>query len=66
MEKEVVKELIQNEFNEDNLKLELDKLLNQSEYRNEMIKQLIELKNKLGGGGASKKTAELMLSYLKN
>ncbi|MEK6616829.1 MAG: lipid-A-disaccharide synthase [Bacteroidota bacterium] len=62
MEKEVVRELIQNDFNEENLKSEVDKLLNKSEYRNEMLKQLTDLRNKLGGAGASRRTAELMVN----
>jgi len=66
MEKEVVKELIQNEFNESALKKETDKLFNDKEYRIKMIAGLEELKKKLGGAGASEKTARLMMSYLKN
>ena len=64
MKKEVVKELIQNEFNKKNLKAELSKLLNDKQYRSKMIGELDELKKKLGGFGASKKTAELMMKYL--
>ncbi|MCK6649475.1 MAG: lipid-A-disaccharide synthase [Bacteroidia bacterium] len=64
MDKEIVKELIQDELNEKNLKLELDKLL-EGNSREEMIRSYGELKIKLGGAGASRKTAELMLSYLK-
>lgn len=66
MEQEVVRELIQNNFNEKNLQGELNKLLNQPEYRNKMISHLNVLKNKLGSSGASRRTAELMLAYLKN
>lgn len=65
MDKEIVKELIQNELNETNLKTELDKLLN-TETRKKMLNDYAELKIKLGGSGASKKTAELMLAYLKD
>lgn len=64
MGREVVKELIQNEFNEKNLRAELNKLLNEKEYRNKMINDFIQLKEKLGRGGASRKTAEKMLGYL--
>ena len=65
MKKEVVKELIQNEFNKKNLKVELNKLLKDKIYRDKMIGELEELKKKLGGFGASKKTAELMMKYLR-
>lgn len=64
MDKEIVKELIQNELNETNLKIELDKLFNSNSRKN-MLNDYAELKTKLGGSGASKKTAELMFSYLK-
>ncbi len=64
MEKEVVKELIQSDFNETAVKTELDKLLSQQEYRNAMTGNLNELKRKLGGAGASKKTAQFIVSAL--
>jgi lipid-A-disaccharide synthase len=64
MKKEVVKELIQSEFNKKNLIAELSRLLNDKEYRNKMIGDMEELKKKLGGAGASKKTAEMMIKYL--
>ncbi len=63
MDEEIVKELIQNELNENNLKIELDKLLN-TQSRIKMLAQYTKLKMKLGGSGASGKTAELMISYL--
>ena len=63
MDKEIVKELIQNELIENNLKSELDKLLN-TETRKKIITDYSELTTKLGGAGASKKTAELMIAYL--
>jgi len=65
MDKEIVKELIQSELNEVNLKTELDKLLT-GNSRKEMILNYENLKQRLGGAGASKKTAELMISYLMN
>ena len=65
MGKEVVKELIQKEFNSKNLTIELEKIINKGENREKMILELTELKNKLAGSGASKKTAKLMLGYLK-
>lgn len=64
MDKEIVKELIQHELNESNLKAELDKLLNPV-TRNKIIKDYTELKQKLGGAGASAKAATLMIDYLK-
>lgn len=64
MDKEIVKELIQNELNEQNLRTELDKLL-KGPSRKRMLEDYAELKEKLGGEGASSKTAELMIRYLK-
>ncbi|MGQ0829988.1 MAG: lipid-A-disaccharide synthase [Bacteroidota bacterium] len=64
MDKLIVTELIQNELNETNLKVELDKLLEPA-TRSRIIADYIELKQKLGGSGASKKTAELMVGYLR-
>ncbi len=65
MDQEIVKELIQNELNETKLKTELDKLLI-TESRDRMMQNYAELKAKLGGKGASKKAAELMVGYLKS
>ncbi|MBA3706638.1 MAG: lipid-A-disaccharide synthase [Bacteroidetes bacterium] len=64
MDKVIVKELIQQELNENNLKSELDKLLIPA-TRSKLLVEYAELKEKLGGSGASKKTAELMIKYLK-
>lgn len=59
MEKEVVKELIQSEFTVKNLKKELQKIL-EKETRERMFLDYYELEQKLGGKGASLKTAELI------
>jgi lipid-A-disaccharide synthase len=64
MEKEVVKELIQNELNKENLISELKKILFDREKTGVIKKDYQELKVKLGGGGASQKTAKLMMEYL--
>ena len=63
MNREVVKELIQNDFTSKQLKLELDKLLD-SEKRSLMLKDYQELKTKLGAVGASQNTAELIVNSL--
>lgn len=65
MDREIVKELIQNELNEKNLKAELDKLLDPAS-RQLMLENYEELKAKLGGAGASKYTAGLMVAALKD
>ena len=64
MDREVVKELIQNEFTETNLRTEFEKIAKSESYRKKMLEDYQELYAKLGGGGASAKTAELMLKSL--
>ena len=64
MDEEIVKELIQSDFNEFNLKAELNNLLNH-ETINKILSNYSLLTAKLGGPGASKKTADLMINYLK-
>lgn len=64
MDKEVVKELIQNEFNSKNLKRELDIILDPYE-RTKFFINYYELEKKLGGKGASEKTAKLIFKALK-
>jgi lipid-A-disaccharide synthase len=63
MEKEVVKELIQAELNKKNLKKELKKILDK-DHRETIFKQYYELEQKLGGIGASEKTARLIFEDL--
>lgn len=60
MNKEVVKELIQHEMNEDKLVQELEALLNQSDYRNRMLADYDALQEDLGGKGASERVAREM------
>jgi lipid-A-disaccharide synthase len=61
MDKEVVKELIQEDCNTKNIKLELSKLL-EPKTRTVILKNYDLLEKKLGGNGASAKTAELIIS----
>jgi lipid-A-disaccharide synthase len=65
MDQEVVTELIQNECNPKRIKEELQKLLNPS-YRQNLLKNYDILEQKLGGIGASKKTAKLIVADLKS
>lgn len=63
MEREIVKELIQHELTPGRLADELGKILD--EERSAMIrKEYTALAEKLGGPGASAKTARLMVQYL--
>ncbi|MDD3005513.1 lipid-A-disaccharide synthase [Flavobacterium sp.] len=63
MNREVVKELIQDEFNTKNLKTELAKILN-PETRQQILKDYQELEKRLGGEGASLKTAKLIVNAI--
>jgi lipid-A-disaccharide synthase len=66
MDKEVVKELIQDEMNEKNLEFELTKLLKDPLKRGELQRDYAALKQLLSeGGDASKNAAELILGFAK-
>nr|WP_317235480.1 lipid-A-disaccharide synthase [Niabella ginsengisoli] len=63
MDKEVVKELIQNEMNVKNLTRELDQLLNDPERQRQISEDYKQLKNKLSAEGtASEKAAEIIIA----
>ncbi len=59
MDREVVTELIQHEFNEKRLEEELSKILDK-EHRSQLFDAYRELEEKLGGKGASAKAAKLI------
>ncbi len=65
MDKLVVKELIQEDYTKEILSQELNRLLNDENYREEMLQNFDELLGKLGEIGASDRTAKLIVSYLK-
>ena len=63
LDKEVVKELIQENLNEKNLTSELNKIL-EGDHRINMLKSYNKLTDKLGNKGASEKTALKIFNYL--
>lgn len=63
MDAPVVTELIQGELTAENLRQELSKLLEPA-YRDKLLAQYDELETKLGGNGASEKTARLIFKSL--
>ena len=65
MDEVVVTELIQDKFNPKNLKQELSKLLEEN-HRKVLLKKYDDLESKLGGVGASEKTAKIIVKVLKN
>lgn len=64
MDREVVRELIQDDLNPMNLRIELERLF-QDLNRKSIEKEYCELKEKLGGPGASKKSSILITNYLR-
>ncbi|NPA09453.1 MAG: lipid-A-disaccharide synthase [Chlorobi bacterium] len=60
MDREVVKELIQNDLNTDNLVEELKKIL-ETEKRTQLLRDYDLLREKLGGKGASENAADVIL-----
>jgi lipid-A-disaccharide synthase len=64
MEKEVVKELLQDEFSVANLKIELSTILFDFGRREAIINDYKEMKSKLGKGGASTKAACEIVNFL--
>jgi len=64
--KEVVKELIQGDFNARNLLDELRTMLTDDAYQARIREGYAEVRAKLGQHQAAQKTAELMVKYLKN
>jgi len=64
MDREVVKELIQDELNTANIKKELGAIIAGGLKRRQMKDDYKALKEKLGKGGASKRTAQLILESL--
>ena len=65
MDREVVKELIQGDLNEDNLVKELDQLLHNGKRQRRLLEDYEELKDKLGNVGASEKAADVIIEALK-
>nr|WP_294949815.1 lipid-A-disaccharide synthase [uncultured Mucilaginibacter sp.] len=63
MDKEVVKELIQQDCNFHNISNELDKLVGLEDYRNILLANYDLLDERMGKPGASAKTAALIIKY---
>lgn len=64
MDKEVVKELIQNDLTKENLIQEIEKI--QKGKKEEILRDYQSLKQKLGGSGASENAAQIIVNLLKN
>lgn len=66
MDREVVKELIQEEANAARIEAELRKILHDSPERTKLFEDYQELAVKVGPSGASQRTAEKINQYLRN
>ncbi|GAB2620048.1 lipid-A-disaccharide synthase [Emticicia sediminis] len=65
-QKEVVKELIQDDLTIENLSSELDKIINNESFRNQQMLEYKQVKESLGEVGASEKTGRRIVEILKN
>ena len=65
-QKEVVKELIQDELTIDNLFINLNKILNDPDFRNKQMNDYKEVKESLGNVGASEKTGRRIVEILQS
>lgn len=64
LNKGIFKELLQNECTPESILAELDKLLNNDKYREEMRENYFKVKEILGGSGASQKIASAIINEL--
>jgi lipid-A-disaccharide synthase len=63
MDSGVVKELIQQDYNPQNIAAEVDRIVNNKDYRAAMLHNYDKLDERMGKPGASAKTAELIVKY---
>lgn len=66
MDRQVVKELIQEDCTSKNLTEELNNLLHNTHYRQQVLADYYALDKRMGAPGASAQTANLIVQYLKN
>ena len=64
MDRQVLKELIQNDFTAENLKIELDKIIHDTDYRKNMINDYQTMKDKLGNTEATERIAGEIENFL--
>lgn len=64
MDKKVITELLQEQLTEENLKTELQLVIQEGTHRTEMLNNFEQLNQLLGGTGASERIAKKMYSYL--
>jgi len=65
MDEEIVRELIQHDLNQKELKQELNAILKGGRKRTKMLADYSEMRKRVGGAGASERGAALMFNYLR-
>ncbi|MBQ7126773.1 lipid-A-disaccharide synthase [bacterium] len=65
LNRDIVKELIQYNFTSDNICFETEKLLYEREYRDEIIKNLLDVREKLSHKSAAEEAATCILELIK-
>lgn len=65
VDRPVFRELLQDDFNADTLESEVRRLVEDAAYRDEMLRGYAQIREVLGGSGASEAVAEAMISSLK-
>jgi len=65
MDRGILLELIQSDFNPTLLEQEMERLLHDDAYRKGILDDLEELRERLGGPGASARTAQLIVEHLR-
>jgi lipid-A-disaccharide synthase len=65
LNREAVKEFLQQQCSSNNIRKELDRILNDTGYKKQILDSYEELHQKLGGPGASERAAKLMYRKLK-
>jgi len=63
-DQEIIKEYIQYDMTTENLKEELNKLINDRNYRNQMLENYTKVREILGGVGASERTADIIVKTI--
>jgi lipid-A-disaccharide synthase len=66
MDKMIVKELIQNDLNRSSLSAELSRIIMDEQVSNRIRDAYEDLREKLGGEGASDRAAGILTNFLKN
>ncbi len=66
LDREVFREYLQHDFNPDNVEAELRKLMEDAAYRGKMLQGYAQIRESLGGEGASRRVAAAMIGNLKS